>query len=441
MKSITGWLLSFLRIPPDSLVHNRHFLRVWISSTIAVLGSSVSQLALPLAAVQILHATPLEMGLLFACGALPFVFFSLPAGVWLDRCNKRGLIVAFNLLGGLALASVPLAAALDFLSLPLLCSVEFLVGTSFCVGGSAQQIFVTLVVGRDRLLEANSKQAAASSVAGLLGPILAGMLVGAFGAPIAVTLDALMFFTSAAFIASVRLREPPLAARRASIIADALVGLRFVWNHRLLRAFAVMAAMCILLHDGFMVLYVLHATRSLALTPGQLAAVSTQAALGALCGAMLAPKLSRRIGRYALLPLGLAVAAVGFFGYSLVPAGPAAVLLAGITLFLVDAGMTAYTVNYLALRQLATPDALLGRMTTTMRFLSVSAAPVGSALSGYCASRYGIAPVLACLGLGGLLAAFLAHFLIARALPTLVSDRATDDNTAHPREKTPQETA
>jgi len=405
-----------LLVPADSLLRNRNFFRMWIASTVAVLGGSVSQLALPLTAVQILHASAGQMGLLFACGALPFVLFSLPAGVWLDRRSKRAVIVGFNLLGCAALAVVPVAVQFDALSMPLLYAVDFVVGTGFCIGGSAAQVFNTQLVGRERLVEANSVQATATSIAGLIGPVVAGMLVGLLGAPTAVALDALAFLVSAMLVASIVFHEVPMKLSTRPVLEDMFEGLRFVWRHPLLRAFAIMAFMTLFLFDGFMALYVLHATRNLHLTPGELAAVNTLAALGALAGAIAVPRLNRRIGKHVVITLGLGLAGVGFLGYSQVPSGSWAVLLAGGAMFLLDAGITAYTVNYLAMRQMVTPDAMLGRMTTTMRFLSVSAAPIGSSLSGYCADRFGISAVLLAQGFGIIAASVLARWLIARAV-------------------------
>lgn len=408
-----AWLK--IRLSDDSLLRNRDFLRLWIAATVSVLGGSVSQLALPLTAAELLHASAAQMGLMFACGVLPFVLFSLPAGVWLDRRRKRGVIVGFNLLGGAALALVPLAVVLDQISMPLLYVVEFMVGTCFCVGGSAMQIFMTQLVGRERLVEAHSKQASATSMAGLLGPVLAGMLVSWFGAPLAVTLDALAFLVASLLVASIRLRETPTAHPQGSPWQAALEGLRFVWQHPMLRSFAWMASMCLLLLHGFMALYVLHATRGLLLSASELALVNTLAALGALAGASAVHTLNRRIGKHAVIVLGLVLMALGFIAYALVPRGAGAVPLAGAAMFLVDAGVTIYSINYLALRQMLTPDDMLGRMTSTMRFLTVSAAALGSLLSGYGADRFGLTPMLAALGLAGIAAAWLSRRLIERA--------------------------
>lgn len=405
-----------LLLPADSLLRNRNFFRMWIASTVAVLGGSVSQLALPLTAVQILHASPSQMGLLFACGALPFVLFSLPAGVWLDRRSKRSVIVGFNLLGCAALTVVPLAVVFDALSMPLLYAVDFVVGTGFCVGGSAAQVFITQLVGRERLVEANSNQATATSIAGLIGPVVAGMLVGWLGAPTAVALDAAAFFVSAMLVASIRFSEVPMRLSNQPVLQDMLAGLRFVWRHPLLRAFAMMAFMTLFLYDGFVALYVLHATRNLHLTPSELAMVNTFAALGALAGATSVHRLNQRLGKHLVISVGLGVTALGFLAYSQVPLGDWTLALAGAAMFVVNAGMTGYTVNYLSIRQMVTPDAMLGRMTTTMRFLSVSAAPVGSSISGYCADRYGIAPLLTALGIGAIGASLMSRWLIARAM-------------------------
>lgn len=397
-----------------SLLRNPGFLRVWLAATIAVLGESVSHLALPLTAAQVLNATPWQMGLLFASGTLPFALFSLPAGVWLDRRRKQAIIVAFELLGGLALITVPLAYFFDRLEMPLLYAANFLVGSCFCVGGSAAQVFLTGLVGRERLVEANSLQASANSVAGLAGPVLAGLLVAWLGAPVAVAVDAAAFLVSAALVASVSATERLTPAVAQPVWRDLVAGLRFVWSHPLLRAFAVMAAMCIVLFDGFMALYVLHASRDLKLAADQIALVNTCGAAGALLGAVAVHRMNRRIGKVDAVVLGFAATGAGFLLYALTPAGGWAVPLAGGAMFLVEGGMTAYSVNYLAMRQEVTPDPMLGRMTTTMRFLSVSGAPVGSAVIGQCADTFGLVPVIVGLGTAALLAAAWSRRLLTR---------------------------
>ena len=411
----------------DSLLRNPGFLRVWLAATVAVLGESVSHLALPLTAVQVLNASAGEMGLLFAAGTLPFALFSLPAGVWLDRRRKQAIIVTFEILGSVALASVPIAYYFGHLSMTVLCAANFLVGSCFSVGGSAAQVFLTGLVGRARLVEANSLQASANSLAGLTGPVLAGLLVDALGAPVAVAVDAAAFLIAGLLIASVRSTEQPVPETTRPVLHDLVEGLRFVWQHPLLRTFAAMAAMCIVLFDGFMALYVLHATRDLQFAAGQIAMVNALGATGALVGAVIVHSANRRIGKSGAIVLGFAATGTGFLLYALVPAGTWAVPLAGAAMFLVEGGMTAYTVNYLAMRQEVTPDAMLGRMTTTMRFLSVSGAPVGSAVIGQAAGTFGLVPMIVVLGLAALAAAAWSHRRLVRSGGELRFDRRARD--------------
>lgn len=141
-------------------------------------------LALPLTAAVLLQARPTQMGLLTALELAPFLLFSLPSGVWLDRVRKLPVYVVGESLAALAAASVPLAWWLGWLSMGWLYVVGFLLGVVHTVAGTAAQIVLTQVVSRDRLVEAHAKNALASSGAEVAGPGLAGALIKLFGAPL-----------------------------------------------------------------------------------------------------------------------------------------------------------------------------------------------------------------------------------------------------------------
>jgi len=145
----------------DSLWRDANFCKLFLATLLTVLWTSVSYMALPLTAVQILHASAFEMGILAACQLLPFVTIGLPAGVWIDRSSKKKIAVLFDLIAAGGLALVPLGAIFGFLSMPLLCAVGFVIATTEAIGGSALQVFITHLVGRERLVSANSKLSAA----------------------------------------------------------------------------------------------------------------------------------------------------------------------------------------------------------------------------------------------------------------------------------------
>jgi MFS family permease len=154
-------------------------------------------LALPLTAVFLLDATPTQMGFLMAIEIAPFVLFSLPGGVLIDRMRKLPLYIAGEIFMGLALLTIPAAWALGHLTMPLMYAVSFALGTVYTIAGSASQIVLTQLVGRDKLVQAYSQNAIAGSMAEVMGPGLAGVLIRVFGAPLALVMDALLLIGSA----------------------------------------------------------------------------------------------------------------------------------------------------------------------------------------------------------------------------------------------------
>ena len=161
---------SRLRLPPGDLLRDPIYRRLWLSILISSFGGQVTMLALPLTAAVLLHATPTQMGLLTAMEIAPFVLFSLPAGVWLDRWRKLPVYVVGEGVLALAVASVPLAWWMGWLGMTWLYVVGFVMGSVYTIAGSAAQIVLTQIVERDRLVEAHAKNALANSAAEVAGP-------------------------------------------------------------------------------------------------------------------------------------------------------------------------------------------------------------------------------------------------------------------------------
>src|SRR6185295_1386697 len=222
-----------LALPPHDLLRDRTYRRLWTSIVISSFGGQVTMLALPLTAALLLHASPTQMGLLTTMEILPFVLFSLPSGVWLDRVRKLPVYIAGEVTLAVAAASIPLAWWLHALSIHWLYVVAFTIGVVYTTAGSAAQIVLTQVVERDRLIEANAKNALASSGADVAGPGLAGALIKLLGAPIALLFDAALLLVSAAILRGIRVEER-LAAKSAAFRDELVAGLRFVAGNRLL---------------------------------------------------------------------------------------------------------------------------------------------------------------------------------------------------------------
>jgi hypothetical protein len=398
-----NWLTK--RVPPDSVMRNPDFRRLWFSSILAHFGAQITLLALPICAVLMLHATPAQMGTLAAFESLPFLLFGLPSGVLLDRNRRLPVMMCSDLVVAIALATVPLAWWLGILDIPWLYAVGFVIGTGYVVGGSAEQVFLTFLVGRGGLVDAQSKSAATESAARVLGPGMAGVLVQVLGAPLAILCNVAGFVVSLLNLRRIRAREPQPPPSHAHPLRDIQEGLVFVWRHPLLRTLAWVSAGWHLLFYGYTALHVLFATRVLGMTAGTMGMANMFGGLGILAASLLVKPLSRRFGTGGGILAGLCVSALGF---ALVPAIPVALFgSAGWTLaayamvvFWIDCGATLFFVPYSALRQRVTPDAVLGRMVATMRALTVAAAPLGALLAGALGEGFGVRAGLACIAAG-----------------------------------------
>ena len=150
-------LARFVRRNLRGLWRLRDFRRLWLSLTVTSFGAQITNLALPLTAALLLHATPLQMGILVALETLPFALVSLHAGVLLDRVRKLPIVIASDVSRGLALLSIPLCAWAGVLSVEVLYAVGFFCGVQNVVGGAAYQVLIAQMAGRERLVEANAK--------------------------------------------------------------------------------------------------------------------------------------------------------------------------------------------------------------------------------------------------------------------------------------------
>src|SRR5512143_1935896 len=224
---------ALLRRNFHGLWRNPEFMRLWTSLTITAFGAQITNLALPLTAAVLLHATPWQMGVLVALETLPFALVSLHAGVLIDRVRKLPIIIAADIGRGIALLAIPVAAWLDALSIDILFAVGFICGVQNVVGGAAYQVLLAQIAGRKRLVEANAKVTLGETSSALVGPGLAGGLIQLLTAPFAILFDACTFFVSALMLRRVRApRDVPHRGPAASVTAQIHEGLKLVWNNR-----------------------------------------------------------------------------------------------------------------------------------------------------------------------------------------------------------------
>lgn len=424
--------MGWATLAEGDLLRDAAYRRLWTSILTSAFGAQITMLALPLTAAVLLHASPTEMGLLTAMEIAPFVLFSLPGGVWLDRVRKLPFYVVGESMIGLILASVPLAWWMGWLAMPWMYMVGFVIGAIHTIAGSAAQIVLTQVVPRERLVEAHAKNAMANSGAEVAGPGLAGALIKLVGAPAALLVDAALLLASALILRGIDVKEPPPKPVEGSTAEafwrDLMEGLRFVGGHPLLVTLAVTVGLWQMAHYAAVVVQILFATRVLGMDEQSIGLSYVALGVGTVVASVLGRRVSARIGPGPCMLLGFAITGLGWLMLALAPTGDLGVAMFSVMLMSFSAGAIFIFINFLALRQAVTPAPLLGRMTSTMRWLTLLAAGPGALLGGWLGEHLGLRWALAFAGATSLLLA-LAAWRVPRlrelkTLPAPDSDRA-----------------
>ena len=389
--------------PSSGLWRHPDFLKLWSAETISQFGSQISLLALPLVAIDVLHATAFQVAALSVVEFLPFLLVSLPAGVWVDRLRRRPILVAGDVGRAALLVSIPIAHAFDALTLGQLYAVGFFVGISTVFFDVAYQSYLPSLVERGRLVEGNSKLEISRSSAQIGGPGIAGVLVDWLTAPAAVLFDAVSFAGSALFIFGIRKPERTVhdsATPRRRMREDLSEGLRYVLGHPYLKNIAASTAAFNFFGMLQFALLIVFARRVLHLSPAAIGLAFMFSNVGPLIAAFSSNRIA---GRFGVGPTIIGAAMLGGPMFVLVPFAPHgnAALAVLAPAFLVGGFMgVLYNVTQVSLRQAITPERIQGRMNSVMRFIVWGTIPLGSLTGGVLASATNLKLALVVGGVG-----------------------------------------
>ena len=405
-----------------SLWRHDDFLKLWAGQTVSELGSVVTRTAMPLVALLLLRAGPLEMALIVVAQSLAVLLVGLFAGAWVDRLRRRQLLIGTDVLRTLLLLSIPVAYALGVLRIEQLYLIAFAEGCLATLFHAAYPAYVPSLIGLDRVVEGNSKLATSSSIAEIGGPGLAGGLVQLVSAPFAILVDAASFAVSAISLLLIRAPEPARPARGAAtpIRREIAEGLRLVRFHPVLRALALRSVVAHVAGSFYGVLYTLYLIDDLHLDPFLLGVVVSAGGVGSLVGSLFA---ARAIGALGLGPAVIWAAAGASVLGVLTPLAQGPVVLATVMVLipqLVGDGLqTIEGVAELSLIQGLSPDRIRGRVNATLEVFSHGIAyPIGALAAAAVAGMIGVRGGIA-LGWAGMAASIL--LLVVSPLPGIRS--------------------
>lgn len=387
----------------NGLWRDANFMKLWVGQTISLLGSQITPLALPLTAVLILHASPFQLGLLGAAQFAPFLLVSLFAGVWVDRLRRRPILIFSNFASALLLGSIPLVALLQVLQIEYLYLVGFLTGISTVFFQVAYQTYLPFLVGRDYIVEGNSKLEISNSIAALAGPGLAGGLVQLITAPFAILFDAISFLVAAVTLIFIRKPEPPIEQieARRSIWKDISYGMRLLLTNPLLRSIAGCTGTANFFGSMTRALFVAYAVQTLSIEPALLGIILAVGSGGPLLGVLLLKPVTQRFGLGATI---VGAKLVGDLGGLLTPLAGGPLPLAAFMLIVAQfvGGLSGplYSVNAISLRQALIPTNLQGRVNASNRFIVWGTIPLGSFIGGILGQLLGLRLTITIAALG-----------------------------------------
>jgi MFS family permease len=325
-------------------------------------------------------------------------------------------------------ATIPVAWWLGWLSMTWLYIVGFLIGAVNTTAGSAAQIVLTQIVPRERLVEAHAKNALASATAEVTGPAAAGALIKLTGAPIALLANACLLLISASILRGVPLEEKP-RAHHAPFWASMRAGVNFVRGHRLLVTMAACVGTWQMCSQAAMVVQILFAIHKLGLSERGIGLSYVALGAGTVLASANGHRVVRRLGPGPTLVLGLAISGSGWLLLAVAPTNAFGVFAYATMLLLYGVGAIFIFINFLSLRQSVTPAPMLGRMTSTMRWLILLPAGPGALLGGWLGEHVGLRSALGFAGVTALLLASVAWRLPVirsiKTLPTLKAEAIT----------------
>jgi len=383
----------------ESLWQDADFRKLWAGQTVSELGSVVTRTAVPLVALIVLGAGPLQMALIIVAASLAVLLVGLFAGAWVDRLRRRPLLIWADAMRALLLLSIPAAYLAGALRIEQLYLVVFLEGCLGALFDAAYPAYVPSLIGVERVVEGNSKLATSSSLAEIGGPGLAGGLVQLIGPPLAIFVDAISFVFSAFSLVLIRRPEPPRPSRTSPtpMRLEILEGLRLIRRHAVVLPLTLRSIIAHVAGSFYGVLYTIYLINELHLSPFLLGVVVSAGGVGSLIGSFLA---SRVISRFGFGPALIWTAAGASIVGVLTPLAGGPLLLATTMVFLPqligDGLQTIEGVAELSLIQGVIPDRILGRVNANLEVFSHGIAyPLGAllaaGLTGWVGVRGGIA--------------------------------------------------
>lgn len=383
---------------PESETLWRHadFRRLWAAQAVSAVGSRITRTAIPIIAINSLGASATAVGVLSALAMAPGVVVALLFSGFVDRSRKRPLLIAMDVVRGLLLLTLPAAAYLGLLTMTQLVIVACLTGAATAVFLMAKTAYLPRLIKVEQLLDGNAKLQSTEAVAEVAGPSIAGILIQAVTAPVAVLADAIAFLWSIVWLRRIEAAEATATdAPPEHPLADIAAGWGACRDHPIVFPLLVAQGAFGLFAGFFSAIYMIFVLRNLALDEATVGIIIGLGGIGALWGAFAAEPLSRLLGygRAVVVCLGLWIAACVLIPFA---EGQDFLKIPFLSLqqLIGDGFLAAFMILAVSIRQTALHPDVLARAGATFQLVEGVSLPVGALIAGPLADVVGASPVL-----------------------------------------------
>jgi MFS family permease len=371
------------------------FWKFWAGQTISQLGSSFTAFALPLLVYK-LTGSAVSLAIGTAAYFLPYLLFGLVIGAWVDRVDRKRMMIAVDFGRAAVIAVIPILAYADALSVGWIYGGAFVIATLTIAFDSGQFAAVPNLVDKDDLVTANGRLQASYAGAAIAGPLLAGVLLAVVSVETIFIVDAASFVVSGISLALIRTSFNPDEPReRKHILRDVQEGLQYVLGHPVLRNISLMMALINFVSATAFTQLVLFASVELDASDTQIAVLFAAGAAGVVCLGLTAGRLRRKLS-FSSAALG-AMMLAGLLGIAF---GLNNMYVVGLVLWAAISGLGLFfNINTTSLRQRIVPSHMLGRVVSVAGVVAWSAIPLGALVGGWAiAATDDVALVYAAIG-------------------------------------------
>ncbi|HEY1387594.1 MAG TPA: MFS transporter [Ktedonobacterales bacterium] len=373
--------MFFFRTTPDRHSASLDFWKFWTGETISSLGSSFTQFALPLLVFK-LTGSALNLGIAFAFSFLPYLLFGLVIGAWVDRLDRKRVMILADLGQALVVAAIPVLFFVGALTIWSVYAVAFLSTTLHIFTDASQFAAIPSLVDQNDLVSANGRIQASFFGATILGPVLAGVLITVMPAPTLLLLDAASFLVSAIMLSliarSFNIGANAVTSVRTSLWHDMVEGLRYLFGHPVLRNILIMLTLLNFISTNRETQLVLLAEGHLRATDFQFGLLNAAGGAGVVLFSLLAGPLRKRGGYVRLAFITIQFGAIAAIALAFSPNIWVAIPLWGLVL----GTDNLFNIYSNSLRQEILPNEMLGRARAIATMMSFGALPLGAVLGG-----------------------------------------------------------